>query len=513
MLREVLEKNQQLKNIVHSQAEQIRYSHPLPSDTEKVIDTMKQVYTMSENEQKLNYNTETRMLHKDIQALSRRLLNLKQILQSIEDMELLPEDQKLNKEELLEDRKNLLRKLHLAHLRLKAREAELDYFQDILKQSSFKYDTLHTNHTTSTSPNHNSSSSKPSSSTSPKATHHKSPRFTDSPRNRPYLFQQQYSPKMRSNIRPATAISGLDSLGILADQMLSDPNFESSQQVSPSSPSSNMTSTSAFKKVSQQQKQFQQNDNNNNNSNTEKLKRQQQLQQHIYQQQQALKRSLPKRHLYSIYARGTGGRYYEESDDDNNSNTNDDMDDDQARYNEKRSKRSIDSANTLLSMFPTKPKNSNEDVVMKEDKGTNERPKSKLAYVRWTPEEDQLLRRAVEMNGTSNWDKVANMVTDRSSQQCRQRWSKYLDQKSTTTTISSPVSSPIIMTSSSPSSSKLPPSSFHSPSSKDARHSPSIAALLNTTTIEEEKSHRDPSYSLINFSINQRSFHDGANRS
>lgn len=46
---------------------------------------------LQENEQRLSYHTETKMLHKDIQTLSKRLINLKEILQSVEDMELLPE--------------------------------------------------------------------------------------------------------------------------------------------------------------------------------------------------------------------------------------------------------------------------------------------------------------------------------------------------------------------------------------------------------------------------------------
>jgi hypothetical protein len=61
-------------------------------------------------------------------------------------------------------------------------------------------------------------------------------------------------------------------------------------------------------------------------------------------------------------------------------------------------------------------------------------------------------------NGTGNWDKVSQMVRDRSSQQCRQRWSKYLDQKH---------------------AQPPAPSSTSNKNNNDARHSPSIASLLN----------------------------------
>ncbi|KAI9300376.1 hypothetical protein BJ944DRAFT_273130, partial [Cunninghamella echinulata] len=381
LLRESLERNQYLRNIIYSQSEQLRYTHPLPPDANKTIETMKQVYIMSENEQRLSYHTETKMLHKDIQTLSKRLINLKEILQSVEDMELLPEDDKLSKEELLEDRKQLLRKIHLTNLRLKAREAELDYFQDILKskeqQSTQHYD--HTNNNLSIPMTSSSSSSGiPSSSitatstSSPKTTtasasatatasHHKSPRFTDSPRNRPYLFQQQYSPKMRSDIRPATAISGLDSLGILADQMLSDPDFESQNATSKTAGTNitnnnNTVHANIGTGTNASSVEQSQNDKSQDIDKPIISKRQQQklqLQQQIHQQQQALKKSLTtKRHLYSIYDNNNDDESIKEGTEEEDINYDDDNNN---RLNEKRSKKSIDSANALLSIFPTRP--------------------------------------------------------------------------------------------------------------------------------------------------------------
>lgn len=113
------------------------------------------------------------------------------LLYTIENMDLPATDLDLDKDTLLSDRKLLLRKLHLAELRLSARDAEIDYLHNLLDSSS-KH--------------------------SPKEKKRKGP---------PYLFQQQYSPRS-SEVRSSEQhpLSGLDSLGIVADQMLSDPEFD-----------------------------------------------------------------------------------------------------------------------------------------------------------------------------------------------------------------------------------------------------------------------------------------------
>ncbi|KAI8339642.1 hypothetical protein BC941DRAFT_511990 [Chlamydoabsidia padenii] len=403
-LREAMERNQYLENIVRSQADQIGQSPTLPPDVNNVVETMKQIYLMSENEQRLRYVTETRMLHKDIQALTRRLQKMAQLLHTVEDMELPDKDADLGKDELLQDKKCLLQKLHLNQLRLKARDAELEFLH--LKQPQQQ-------------PQDELLPSSPQ-------TLAVSPRFQQDRtlKNRPYLFQQQYSPKLRSDIRPNT-ISGLDSLGILADQMLSDPDFES-QYVSDTERSRYATFTPP--PPPSRRGKFRKRPLNH------------------------LKEEEPDPTIYyynrPAYSSSHAPTY----------------------YHEKRSKRSIDSANTLLSMFPSR---SPPPVVHHSDhdrmkspaassRPQQQRPKSKLAYVRWNPDEDQLLRASVEKNGTSNWDKVAQLVPDRSSQQCRQRWSKYLDQKH---------GGPSTNNDKKPKSTLVP---------NDARHSPSIASLLNT---------------------------------
>lgn len=126
--------------------------------------------------------------------MSKKLQKMASLLYNIENMELPPQDNEMDKESLLNNRKLLLRKLHLAELRLSARDAEIDYLHNLLD-------------------------SKTSVS---------SPKEKKSRKGPPYLFQQQYSPR-NSEVRSSEQhpLSGLDSLGIVADQMLSDPEFDS----------------------------------------------------------------------------------------------------------------------------------------------------------------------------------------------------------------------------------------------------------------------------------------------
>lgn len=79
----------------------------------------------------------------------------------------------MGQEELLEDRKVLLRKLHLMELRLRARDAELSYLHDTLDRQQHAF----------------------------------------------LRLQDSYQDNHRQ-------LSGLESLGIVADQVLSNPNFD-----------------------------------------------------------------------------------------------------------------------------------------------------------------------------------------------------------------------------------------------------------------------------------------------
>ncbi|KAI8886196.1 hypothetical protein K501DRAFT_63882 [Backusella circina FSU 941] len=155
----------------------------------------------------MQYLVETNILKRDADTLTKKLQKSASILHEIEKIELPSEDMVLDKETLLEDRKLLMRKLHLAELRLSARDAEIEYLHELVNN-------LRPQPSTYTSSN---------STTSPKPQYQKKMR-----KGPPYLFQQQYSPRsseIRSEQHP---LSGLESLGIVADQMLSDPEFESS---------------------------------------------------------------------------------------------------------------------------------------------------------------------------------------------------------------------------------------------------------------------------------------------
>lgn len=64
---------------------------------------------------------------------------------------------------------------------------------------------------------------------------------------------------------------------------------------------------------------------------------------------------------------------------------------------------------------------SSESVIPKHTK-TSSYQKSK-----WTPEEDAMLRKAVEIHGVKNWTAVASLVLKRNPKQCRERWISQID--------------------------------------------------------------------------------------
>lgn len=137
----------------------------------------------------------------------------------------------MDREALLHERNILRRKLHLAELRLSARDAELSYLYEAVKTN---------NSHPSYYPHHPHPSSPSTSARSPKLPSLGS--SASSRRGPPYLFQQQYSPKMRHEIKPPTHqkhhMSALESLGIVADRMLSDPEFNSEEKHAEQQPAS-----------------------------------------------------------------------------------------------------------------------------------------------------------------------------------------------------------------------------------------------------------------------------------
>ncbi|KAI8335155.1 hypothetical protein BC941DRAFT_431401 [Chlamydoabsidia padenii] len=117
----VIQRNKYLEGVVRAQADQIHKMSTLPSDLNNVVKTMKQVYLTSEKEQQVRYIAETRMLHKDIQLLTKRLQRTTHKLHTWESLNA--------NDDPLQDRKRLEQKLYLTQLRLEARDAELDYLR------------------------------------------------------------------------------------------------------------------------------------------------------------------------------------------------------------------------------------------------------------------------------------------------------------------------------------------------------------------------------------------------
>ncbi|ORZ23220.1 hypothetical protein BCR42DRAFT_404277 [Absidia repens] len=237
-LKQSYERQKYLQDIIHAQAEQISRSYPLSNEAEQAITTMRSIFLSMGNEQKLRYTAEMNMQQKEIEILGRKLHRMANILQTTENIRISSEVSKMEKDDLLLERQQLLRKLHLNELRLSARDIEMNY---IIKQYEQQRQQLLQQQSPSLLPlkRHSSNISTSGRGASPSPDFSKTARQSPTPQfNRkggsPYLFQQQYSPKMRSRVRPSSThrhhphqkLSGIDSLGYLADQMLSDPDFD-----------------------------------------------------------------------------------------------------------------------------------------------------------------------------------------------------------------------------------------------------------------------------------------------
>ena len=55
--------------------------------------------------------------------------------------------------------------------------------------------------------------------------------------------------------------------------------------------------------------------------------------------------------------------------------------------------------------------------------------KDKVRHKKFTREEDKILKKLVAVHGSSNWIKIASLMEDRNSRQCRERWLNYLSPK------------------------------------------------------------------------------------
>ncbi|ELP91673.1 transcription factor MYB23, putative [Entamoeba invadens IP1] len=59
----------------------------------------------------------------------------------------------------------------------------------------------------------------------------------------------------------------------------------------------------------------------------------------------------------------------------------------------------------------------------------SERSKHKKIVRTWRKEEDEILLKAVEMFGENNWDKVSELVPERTKKQCKERYINNLSQR------------------------------------------------------------------------------------
>ncbi|KAI9250452.1 hypothetical protein BDA99DRAFT_541706 [Phascolomyces articulosus] len=225
-LRNALDRIKYLENVIRTQEDRLRQL--------KQPHTLQMMHTTTVNELKEHHQVEMKLLQKENQTLAKKFMRISSTLQKIERIGLSSEESPSDNTTLLEERKLLLRKLHLGELRLRARDAELNYLHNLVW--SFR----HPSPTTSDDDDddeeeedeeqdgqkeqvdkkkkQNVLDKKTSISSSPSSTTIPSPLF---------LLQKQYSP------RP---MSALDSLSILADQMLSDPDFGSEGKESSASP-------------------------------------------------------------------------------------------------------------------------------------------------------------------------------------------------------------------------------------------------------------------------------------
>jgi myb proto-oncogene protein len=53
--------------------------------------------------------------------------------------------------------------------------------------------------------------------------------------------------------------------------------------------------------------------------------------------------------------------------------------------------------------------------------------KKERHIVTWSPEEDDILRKQISLQGTENWAIIASKFNDKSTRQCRRRWYTYLN--------------------------------------------------------------------------------------
>ncbi|KAG2223547.1 hypothetical protein INT45_000867 [Circinella minor] len=221
-LRNAMDRIKYLENIIKTQEERLKQLK-----TNNFIQTLEMIHSTTVKELKEQHRIEIKLLQKENQTLAKKFMRISSTLQKIERIGLSFNDkdtqQLLDKKQLIEDHKILTRKLHLNELRLRARDAELNYLRNLIwtyRHSMNNSEEEEEEEEDDQEDNNNDHDDKSTENDS---------LLTKKQNNDNDLLQQQQQQQQQSKKRP---ISALDSLSILADQMLNDPDFGSEDKKS-----------------------------------------------------------------------------------------------------------------------------------------------------------------------------------------------------------------------------------------------------------------------------------------
>ncbi|KAI9311309.1 hypothetical protein BX666DRAFT_1881735 [Dichotomocladium elegans] len=221
-LKDSQDRQRYLEGVIQAQGERIRQLQM--HKKESPMTALQTLHNMTTSELKEQHRVEMKLQQKRIDILALKFKRIAATLERIERMGLEQGDAELDRDQLLEERRVLVRKLHLAELRLNARDAELSYLQNTL----WKYKGHSVEQQQQQQQQHESDEDDEQMSPT-----------TGSITQSPYFAQKGNSPKQQMGVarpQPSRPISALDSLSMLADQMLSDPDFGSEGKDSMSSP-------------------------------------------------------------------------------------------------------------------------------------------------------------------------------------------------------------------------------------------------------------------------------------
>ncbi|KAI7853076.1 hypothetical protein BDC45DRAFT_512230 [Circinella umbellata] len=220
-LRNAIDRIKHLENIIRTQEERLKQLK-----TNNFIQTLEMIHSTTVKELKEQHRIEIKLLQKENQTLAKKFMRISSTLQKMERIELSFDDkdtqQLLDKKQLMEDRKILIRKLHLNELRLRARDAELNYLRNLIWTYRHSVNNSEEENEDDSEENDNDNDDK-STENDPLILTKKQNNDTDVSQEQ-HLRKQQQKEEEESKKRP---ISALDSLSILADQMLNDPEFGS----------------------------------------------------------------------------------------------------------------------------------------------------------------------------------------------------------------------------------------------------------------------------------------------